>query len=113
MATVREREYFFPAVGRSLEGVEHLAYPLMRIATGLMFVPHGAQKLFGWFGGNTQATAAFFSKLGIEPALPRSPIWSASSNSSAGWASRSDFLPGSGRSAARSCWPWRCSRCIL
>ena len=27
------------------------AEPLVRIATGLFLMPHGAQKLFGWFGG--------------------------------------------------------------
>lgn len=31
-------------------------------------MPHGAQKLFGMFGGNPQAIAGFFSKIGIEPA---------------------------------------------
>ena len=27
-----------------------LGYPLIRITAGLMLMPHGAQKLFGWFG---------------------------------------------------------------
>ncbi len=31
--------------------LSRLRYPLIRAATGLMLMPHGAQKLFGWFGG--------------------------------------------------------------
>lgn len=48
-----------------------LADPLVRIAAGLMLVPHGAQKLFGWFGGyGVEATGQFFAtKLGIPASL--------------------------------------------
>ena len=38
---------------------------LLRLVVGLLFVGHGAQKLFGWFGGGGPAgTAGFFSSLG-------------------------------------------------
>ena len=38
---------------------------LLRLAVGLLFAGHGAQKLFGWFGGGgRQGTAGFFSSLG-------------------------------------------------
>ena len=38
---------------------------LLRIVVGLLFAAHGAQKLFGWFGGGgPQGTAAFFASLG-------------------------------------------------
>lgn len=38
---------------------------LLRLVVGLAFAGHGAQKLFGWFGGGgPQGTAAFFSALG-------------------------------------------------
>ncbi|MEO1494805.1 MAG: DoxX family protein [Pseudomonadota bacterium] len=34
----------------------------LRIAAGLFLIPHGAQKLFGWFGGyGLEATGLFFS----------------------------------------------------
>lgn len=34
---------------------------LVRVAAGLFLVPHGAQKLFGWFGGyGLEATGQFF-----------------------------------------------------
>jgi putative oxidoreductase len=44
-----------------------LAYPLIRLAAGLLLVPHGGQKLFGWFGANPERLAAGFSKIGFEP----------------------------------------------
>ena len=40
------------------------AYALMRIIVGLLFACHGAQKVFGWFGGlDGKGTAATFSSL--------------------------------------------------
>lgn len=48
-----------------------LAEPMVRIVAGLTLVPHGAQKLFGWFGGyGLDATGQFFaSKLGLPAGL--------------------------------------------
>jgi|SRR5579859_2218591 len=57
-------------VGPIYDALEGVSYPMMRIVTGLFLLPHGAQKLFGLFGGNIQQTAAFFAKVGLEPALP-------------------------------------------
>jgi putative oxidoreductase len=38
---------------------------LIRLVVGLAFAGHGAQKLFGWFGGGgRQGTAGFFAALG-------------------------------------------------
>ncbi|UCG78561.1 MAG: DoxX family protein [Nitrospirota bacterium] len=35
---------------------------VLRVMLGLVFFPHGAQKLFGWFGGNGfSATMGFFT----------------------------------------------------
>ncbi|MGI9111723.1 MAG: DoxX family membrane protein [Gaiellaceae bacterium] len=44
---------------------------LLRLVIGLAFAAHGAQKLFGWFGGGGPAgTAGFFASLGYRaPAL--------------------------------------------
>ncbi len=41
---------------------------LLRLSVGGLFVGHGTQKLFGWFGGNgLQATAAGFEQIGLRP----------------------------------------------
>jgi putative oxidoreductase len=42
---------------------------LLRLAAGLVFVAHGAQKLFGVGGGGLTATAQFFAQLGLSPAF--------------------------------------------
>jgi putative oxidoreductase len=41
---------------------------LIRIVLGLTFAAHGAQKLFGWFGGQgLDKTAEFFESVGVKP----------------------------------------------
>ena len=41
---------------------------LLRLVLGLMFVGHGSQKLFGWFGGSgLKATTGMMSKMGFRP----------------------------------------------
>jgi len=51
-----------PALAPITEALSPFAEPLIRIAAGLLLVPHGAQKLFGWFGGyGIEATGQFFS----------------------------------------------------
>jgi len=43
---------------------------LLRLALGLVFVAHGAQKLFGFGGGGgLSATAALFAQAGLAPAF--------------------------------------------
>lgn len=47
-----------------------LAYPLVRVTTGLLLMPHGAQKLFGWFGGSgLTGTGQYFDTLGMHPGI--------------------------------------------
>jgi putative oxidoreductase len=42
---------------------------VIRLVVGLTLAAHGAQKLFGWFGGGGQAgTTQMFEKLGLRPA---------------------------------------------
>lgn len=54
-----------------LEKASPPAYPLIRVTTGLLLMPHGAQKLFGWFGGyGLSGTGAFFGDtLGMQPGV--------------------------------------------
>ena len=48
-----------------------IGWTMVRVATGAMLMPHGAQKLFGWFGGHGLAgTGQFFEQsLGLAPGL--------------------------------------------
>jgi putative oxidoreductase len=61
-----------------------LALLVLRLVVGLFFVGHGAQKLWGSFGGHgPHGTAQFFESLGIKPGM-RNAL-------AAGW---SEFLGG-------------------
>src|SRR5947207_15586630 len=45
-----------------------LGLAAVRVVVGLLFFGHGAQKLFGWFGGHgLRATAGFFDQIGLKP----------------------------------------------
>lgn len=60
MATPNYIFDFMAPVYRGLKDVPDVA---IRLAAGLFFVPHGAQKLFGWFGGfGLTATGQFFEQ---------------------------------------------------
>jgi putative oxidoreductase len=41
------------------------AYALLRIVTGLLFLCHGGQKVFGWFGGVGGSAVLLTSQLGV------------------------------------------------
>src|SRR5438132_5227391 len=44
----------------------HLGFLLARLVFGLVMAAHGAQKLFGWFGGyGIAGTGGFFESLGF------------------------------------------------
>ncbi|MCH6264419.1 DoxX family protein [Neobacillus citreus] len=43
---------------------------IIRLVIGLLFVGHGAQKLFGWFGGyGPKGTGGWFESVGIKPGV--------------------------------------------
>jgi putative oxidoreductase len=42
----------------------------VRVGAGAVFAAHGAQKLFGWFGGyGLEGTAGWMASMGLEPGL--------------------------------------------
>jgi putative oxidoreductase len=44
---------------------------VLRVVVGALFVGHGAQKLFGVFGGHgVSGTASFFDQIGLRPSRP-------------------------------------------
>lgn len=41
---------------------------ILRLTLGVIFIAHGAQKLFGWFGGyGLEATGQWMASVGLEP----------------------------------------------
>ncbi len=54
-------------MGRLLEGISNYAYAAMRIVAGAAFAQHGAQKLFGVFGGD--APVEWLSLMGLAGAI--------------------------------------------
>lgn len=60
-----------PALQPLYASLSRLSYPMIRFFTGLILMPHGAQKLFGWFGGyGLEGTGGFFTQnLGLESGI--------------------------------------------
>jgi putative oxidoreductase len=50
---------------KALTSFAPYAYAIMRIMLGLLFICHGGQKLFGWFGGQPVPLASLFGLAGI------------------------------------------------
>ncbi|MBE0532952.1 MAG: DoxX family protein [Rhodospirillales bacterium] len=61
---------YIPALAGLYRSASSAAWPLVRVVTGLWMMPHGGQKLFGWFGGDIEGLAGFLAKIGLTPALP-------------------------------------------
>lgn len=46
------------------------AATVLRVPVGIIFAAHGAQKLFGWFGGyGLEGTGQWLASIGLEPGL--------------------------------------------
>lgn len=59
----------FPAIFKDTSDSQlTLALLALRIPTGIVFAAHGAQKLFGWFGGyGLEGTGQWMASIGLEP----------------------------------------------
>ena len=58
-----------PAFAGIYSAFEPLVLPLLRFGLGVILMPHGCQKLFGWFGGaGFEKFTGFFDKMGWHPA---------------------------------------------
>ena len=67
MASTR---YYFPALGGIYQKLEPFALLILRIGIGIILIPHGAQKFFGWFGGmGYEKFVALFNTLGYRPGM--------------------------------------------
>ena len=57
-----------PRAARWLSTDNSAAALALRIPVGIIFAAHGAQKLFGWFGGyGLEGTGQFFGSIGLSP----------------------------------------------
>lgn len=55
-------------INRVLTSESGWAGLILRVPVGVILVAHGAQKLFGWFGGyGLEGTGQFMASLGLEP----------------------------------------------
>lgn len=71
----QEAQPIWPWLARLYRPLDRYSWPLIRVAAGITLVPHGAQKLFGWFGGRgLDATIAGFSRMGFEPGWLTGPL---------------------------------------
>jgi putative oxidoreductase len=52
-------------VEKALAPFAPYTYALLRIVAGLLFVSHGGQKIFGWFGGQPVPLGSLFGLAGI------------------------------------------------
>ncbi len=60
--------YYVPALASIYAKLDAYMLPLLRATLGLILIPHGCQKLFGWFGGmGFEKFAILFDKLGYKP----------------------------------------------
>jgi putative oxidoreductase len=60
--------YYVPALGKIYATLDPYMLPLLRAALGVILIPHGCQKLFGWFGGAGFARfSQIFDGIGYRP----------------------------------------------
>lgn len=63
-----QQRLVIPALAPLYRSLSPFMEPLVRVTTGLLLVPHGAQKLFGAFGGGGLAgTGQFLESIGYTP----------------------------------------------
>jgi putative oxidoreductase len=67
MATPSHRLYV-PALGAYYAKLDPFMLPMLRIVLGVILIPHGCQKAFGWFGGAGFARfSQIFESIGYKP----------------------------------------------
>jgi putative oxidoreductase len=70
MSAASSSRYYIPALGSIYSSVEPLALPILRVGLAVILMAHGAQKIFGMFGGmGIAGNAALFDRLGYSPGM--------------------------------------------
>jgi putative oxidoreductase len=73
--SVNKSRLYIPALSGLYDSLWDIVWLLLRLAAGLIVVPHGLQKMFGMFGGGgLTGTAAFFDKIGYSPGSFFAPL---------------------------------------
>jgi putative oxidoreductase len=73
--SVNKSRLYIPALAGLYDSLWDIVWLLLRLAAGLIVVPHGMQKLFGMFGGGgLSGTAAMFDKIGYSPGSFFAPL---------------------------------------
>jgi putative oxidoreductase len=68
MSTTSSSRYYLPALAGIYASLDRFMLPLLRIVLGLLLVPHGCQKFFGWFGGaGFVRFTQIFENIGYKP----------------------------------------------
>jgi putative oxidoreductase len=66
--TTNSNRLYVPALGPLYARLDPYMLPMLRIILGLLLIPHGCQKAFGWFGGAGFARfTQIFESIGYKP----------------------------------------------
>jgi putative oxidoreductase len=67
-STTSSSRYYVPAFAGIYAALDRFMLPLLRITLGAILIPHGCQKLFGWFSGpGLGRIIASFDQIGYRP----------------------------------------------
>ena len=70
MSDEERNQFYIPALGKFYAKFDCWSAPILRIVMGGILIPHGCQKLFGWFGGmGLTANAQLFDRFGYGPGM--------------------------------------------
>ncbi len=70
MSDEQQSHFYVPELGKIYARLNCWAPLILRITTGGILIPHGCQKLFGWFGGmGLTANADLFDRFGYSPGM--------------------------------------------
>jgi putative oxidoreductase len=62
------KRLYIPALGALYVKLDPYVLTMLRVAMGLILIPHGCQKAFGWFGGlGFERFSQIFGNIGYKP----------------------------------------------
>jgi putative oxidoreductase len=68
VSATESSRYYIPSAARIYAALDPYMLPLLRITLGVILIPHGLQKFFGWFGGaGFERMSQIFEQIGYRP----------------------------------------------